>query len=445
MSKNPIIPRPPKGMRDFLPATMLKRDYVFKIIQDVFHLFGFEPLQTPVIELSETLMGKYGEDAENLIYSVKHGRSSKDDELAMRYDLTVPLARVVAQYENELTFPFKRYQISPVFRGERPQKGRYREFYQCDADIVGVADMSADAEVLAVIVTALQRLGFPQFTVKINHRKLLTAIGQYSGVPDDQLPDLYRSVDKFDKIGAKGVHKELVERGVDGAAVDRMMALISEQRPGDENLDYLDDVLGDLPLAKSSLQDLRELAQYLSDSGVNQENYEFDLTMVRGLGYYTGPIYETIIKEPNLGSVTGGGRYDGLIGLFRKESLPTTGISFGLERIIDLMDELNLYPENLGGTVVQVLVTVFGEDTRRESIKLAAELRRAGINTELFMEDRKLGKQFAHADKKGVPLVAVLGPEEMKQGIVSLKRLADGKEITANRQDIGSTAHELLK
>ncbi|GAB4521090.1 MAG: histidine--tRNA ligase [Anaerolineae bacterium] len=444
MSKSTIInPRPPKGTRDFLPAEMIKRQYVFDTIQQVFQLYGFEPLQTPVMELNETLYGKYGEDAENLIYSVKHGRSEKD-ELSLRYDLTVPLARVVAQYESQLNLPFKRYQISPVFRGERPQKGRYREFYQCDADIVGISSMSADAEILSLTVAVLKRLGFPQFTVKINHRQLLIAIGQYSGVPDDQLPDLYRSVDKFDKIGAEGVGKELVERGIAADVVSRMLELITSQRPGTENLDYMDEVLGHFEGAQTSIRELRELAAHLSDLNVPTEHYEFDFTMVRGLGYYTGPIFETVIKEPNLGSVTGGGRYDGLIGLFRKESLPTTGTSLGIERIIDLMDELKLYPEHIGGTVVEVLVTVFDENTRPASARLASDLRQAGIKTELVLDDKKLGKQFNHADKKGIPVVAIIGPDEAAAGKVTLRRLSDGQEISAVYAEAAAQVRTLL-
>ncbi|TVR19863.1 MAG: histidine--tRNA ligase [Anaerolineaceae bacterium] len=441
MSK--VNPRTPKGFRDFLPADMLKREYVMNTVRDVFQTFGFEPLQTPIIELQETLFGKYGEEAENLIYSVSHGRGSKE-ALSMRYDLTVPLARVVAQYESSLSFPFKRYQMSPVFRGERPQKGRYREFYQCDVDIVGVADTSADAEVIAVVVTALKRLGFPQFTVKINHRQLLTAIGQYSGVPDAQLPDLYRSVDKFDKIGADGVGRELEERGIAPDVVRRMLDLITQQRPGTGNLDFLESALGDLEAARVSIAQLRGLAVDLEDAGVTPDDYAFDLTMVRGLGYYTGPIFETVITEPNIGSISGGGRYDDLIGLFRRESLPTTGVSLGIERIIDLMDVFALYPDDIGGTVVQALVTVFDESTRRDSARLAARLREGGIRTELFMEDKKLGKQFNHADKKGVRLVAVIGPDEAAQGVVKLKRLADGHEQVVALADAVASARQLL-
>lgn len=442
MSQAKIKPRLPKGMRDFLPDDMLKRDYVFGVVRDVFHLYGFEPLQTPVLELKDTLMGKYGEDAEKLIYHAQHPGGK--EEVALRYDLTVPLARVIAQYENDLSLPFKRYQLSPVWRAERPQRGRYREFYQCDADIVGVAGMDADAEILGVVVTALRRLGFSQFSVKINNRKLLTAIGIYAGVPDEQLGDLYRSVDKFDKIGADGVRSELLERGIGQEAVARMMELIQARRPGLESLDYLDEMIGSIPAAQEGLRELRELAGHLDDAGIPPVFYEFDLTMVRGLGYYTGPIFETVITEPNLGSVTGGGRYDDLIGLFRRESLPTTGTSLGIERIIDLMDILGLYPNGIGGTVVQVLVAVFNEDTRRDSTRLAAELRAAGIQTELYLQDKNLGKQFNYADKKRIPLVAVLGPEEIAAGVVKIKRLSDGAEATVSRGEAGAKAREML-
>ncbi len=442
-----IKPRLPKGFRDFLPAEMLKREYVFGVVREVFHTYGFEPLQTPVLELSETLMGKYGEEAENLIFNAQHGRSTSEP-LAMRYDLTVPLARVVAQYENEITLPFKRYHIAPVWRGERPQRGRYREFYQCDVDIVGIAGMNADAEVLGVVVSALRRLGFgderSRFTVKINNRKLLVAIGQYSGVPDAQLPDLYRSVDKFDKIGAEGVEKELVERGIAPEVVSRMLALIQSRQPGLDNLAVLDDALGSLPMAQEGLRELRELAQYLDYGNVPPEFYEFDFTMVRGLGYYTGPIFETVIKEPNLGSITGGGRYDGLIGLFRKDSLPTTGTSLGIERIIDLMDILELYPANLVGTVVQVLVTVFGDDTRAEATRLTAELRAAGVRAELFMQDKGIGKQFQYADKKGIPLALILGTEEIAQGVVKLKHLRSGAEVSVPRSAAADQVRAML-
>lgn len=442
MSQVRIQPRLPKGMRDFLPAEMIKRDYVFGIVREVFHLYGFEPLSTPVMELRETLMGKYGEDAEKLIFNAQHPGGK--EELSLRYDLTVPLARVVGQHENVLTFPFKRYQLSPVWRAERPQRGRYREFYQCDVDIVGVEGMSADAEVIGVVTTALRRLGFTGFQVKVNNRKLLTAMGQFAGVEGQQLSDLYRSVDKFDKVGADGVRDEMIQRGVDAQAVDRIMALLIQTDPTADKLGIIEDVMGHLPEAAAGLQELRDLSDYLDNAGVPRENLDYDFTMVRGLSYYTGPIFETVITQANMGSVSGGGRYDGLIGLFRKDSLPTTGVSLGIERIIDVMDELSLYPEGIGGTVVKALVTVFSPETRADSTKITAELRAAGIATELMLQDKKLGQQFALADKRGVPVVVIAGPEELSEGVVKLKRLRDALEVSVPRAEMAAKIRELL-
>ena len=438
MSKT-IAPRTPKGFRDFLPKTMLRRGYVLDSIKAVFHRFGFEPIDTPILELQETLFGKYGEDAEQLIFTAQHGRS-KRDPLAMRYDLTVPLARVVGQYESQLSLPFKRYHIAPVFRGERPQRGRYREFWQCDADTVGVASMSADAEIVVMMHEILRRLGFPQFVIKINHRRLLTAIGEFSGVPPEQLPDLYRSVDKFDKIGADGVKRELIERGVDGKAVSRMMGLLQATEPGADSLESIEATIAG---GDNGLDELRELADLLADAAIPPERYEFDLTMVRGLGYYTGPIFETVISQPNLGSISGGGRYDNLIGMFRRQSLPTTGTSFGIERIIDLMDELDLYPPHLGGTLVQALVTVFNEETRRASARIGGQLREAGINTEVYLGTRKLGRQLAYADKKGIPIVVIVGPDEIEAGVVKLRRLRDGNEVVVDLSQLAASIAEL--
>ena len=435
-----VTPRRPKGFRDFLPETMLRRNYALDNITDEFHRFGFEPIGTPILELHETLFGKYGEDAEQLIFTAQHGRSTREP-LAMRYDLTVPLARVVGQYENELNFPFKRYHIAPVFRGERPQRGRYREFWQCDADIVGVPGMSADAEIVSLMQRILSRLGFPQFQIKINHRQLLVAIGEFSGVPQEQLPDLYRSVDKFDKIGAEGVRRELTERGIAADAVSRMMDLIQAKAAGAGSLDLIADAIGE---EDNGVSELRELAALLAEAKVPPACYEFDFTMARGLGYYTGPIFETVISQPNLGSITGGGRYDNLIGMFRRQSLPTTGTSFGIERIIDLMDELNLYPGHLGGTLVQVLVTVFNQATRGASMRIAEGLRQAGINTEIYLPSRKLGRQFQFADKKGIPVVVIIGPDELAAGEVKLRRLADGSETTVASSGAVEAALKLL-
>ncbi|MDD9957004.1 MAG: histidine--tRNA ligase [Anaerolineaceae bacterium] len=427
----PIRPRLPRGMRDFLPADMLRREYVFGIVRAVFERYGFEPLQTPALELNEILSGKYGEDAERLIYHAQHpgGREA----LALRYDLTVPLARVVGQHRQHIALPFKRYQLAPVWRAERPQRGRYREFMQCDADIVGVAGMSADAEVLGVVHSVLSELGFPQFTMRINNRKLLTAIGQFSGVPDARLGDLWRSIDKFDRIGAAGVRGELVERGIDAEAVARVMELIAGQAGESDPLGRIDQAMGGLAAAREGLGELRELTATLDAMGLPTDAWLIDFTMVRGLGYYTGPIFETVIEEPNLGSISGGGRYDRLIGLFRRDSLPTTGVSLGIERIIDLMDALDLYPASLGGTVVQALVAVIDEETRPQATRLAADLRQAGIRCELHLEARRLGRQLQAADRRGIPLVVLQGGDELARGQVRIRRLADGSERTVSR------------
>jgi len=442
MPKPKIEPRLPKGMRDFLPQEMIKREYVFGIVREVFHLYGFEPLQTPVLELRETLLGKYGEDAEKLIFNAQHPGGK--EELALRYDLTVPLARVVGQYPNDIALPFRRYQLSPVWRAERPQRGRYREFYQCDADIVGVAGMNADAEIIGLIVTALKRLGFPQFSVKINSRKLLTAIGQFAGVAGEQLANLYRSIDKFDKVGADGVRAELEQRGLPALVTQKTLELITVDRPGLNKLDYLDEVMAGDANAAAGVRELRDLAAHLQAANVDPACYDIDFTMVRGLGYYTGPIFETVITEPNLGSVTGGGRYDELVGLFRGESLPTTGTSLGIERIIDLMDVLNLYPLTIAGTVVQAFVAVFGESTRAAAARLTAELRLAGVRAELYLQDKAVGKQLTYADKKGIPVVVLLGEDEIAAGMVKLKRLRDGQEITVPAAAAAAAIHQLL-
>lgn len=438
-----IDARLPKGMRDFLPEEVLKRQYVIGVIRDTFQTYGFEPIETPVLEMEETLMGKYGADAEKLIFLAQHPGGK--EQLALRYDLTVPLSRYVTMHENDLLMPFRRYHIAPVWRAERPQKGRYREFYQCDVDIVGVAEMSADAEIVSLLTTVLRRLGFRDFTVKINNRKILVGIGIYAGVPDAQLGGLYRSIDKLDKIGLNGVVAELREGGIEEAVITRMMGLLEPREDGG-GFEHLRGLLADIPIAQEGVRELEEMLAAMDALGVPRENTEVDVAMVRGLSYYTGPIYETIITRPdNLGSVTGGGRYDELVGLFRKQSLPTTGSSLGIERIIDLMDLLDLYPPALTGTVVQTLVTVFGAEREAESLRLASELRAAGIRTEVYLQPKKnIGRQVQYADRKGVQVVAFLGADEIQQGVVNFKRLRDGQEVRVPRAGAAEAVRKLL-
>jgi histidyl-tRNA synthetase len=475
-------------MRDILPQQMILRQYVIDTIVEVFESFGFEPLQTPAVELQETLMGKYGSDAERMIYNVGH-RGGKE-RLSLRYDLSVPLSRVVGQYP-DLLKPFKRYQIAPVWRAERPQKGRYREFYQCDIDTVGSDSMLADAETLNVTYEILKRLGFRQFVMRINNRKIITGIGQFAGVPDALLSGLYRSIDKLDKIGLEGVREELRQTGLDealaliarakvtgkvlegligplregdaaaiavaladalgtagldeGTATDlqeRLTALLPDLQVipdavierlleflqiGGSNREILAQLrqwLGDYPAALEGIAELEEVLGYLETLGIPEEFYQVMPAMVRGLEYYTGPVYETVVEEPRIGSITGGGRYDELIGLFSERSLPATGTTIGIERIIDVMEELEMYPPSVGQTVTDVLVTRFSAETTLESLRLAQELRQAGLNAELFFPDDTLGNQIRFALKKGIPYVTILGPDEIQAGTVAVRNIA---------------------
>jgi histidyl-tRNA synthetase len=425
-----IQPRVPRGMRDILPQQMLLRQYVIGEVEKVFQRFGFEPLQTPVLELRETLMGKYGPDAEKLIYDAQH-REGKE-ELSLRYDLTVPLTRVVAMYP-ELVKPFKRYQIAPVWRAERPQKGRYREFYQCDADIVGSKSMLADAEIVTMIYTVFKQLGFKSFVTQINNRKILTGIGQYAGVPNELLGGLYRSIDKLDKIGREAVREEMLKNAIPAAAVDKAMELLAI--PADA-LGDLRARLGSVPAAVEGLDELDALAAFLADSSIPRANYQFNFAMVRGLSYYTGPIYETVVTEPKIGSLSGGGRYDELMGLFSNQSLPMTGTSFGIERIIDVMDELAMYPASIGKTVTQALVTVFNRDLIGASIRVANALRAVGINTELALDADGLGKQLKYAAAKSIPYAIIIGPDEAAAQKATLRDLSSGEQTVIAESEI---------
>ncbi len=433
---NFVEPRLPRGMRDIIPQKMLQRRYVMRVIENVFERFGFEPLQTPALELAQTLMGKYGPDAEKLIYDARH-REGKED-LALRYDLSVPLSRVVAM-NPQLTKPFKRYQIAPVWRAERPQKGRYREFYQCDADIVGTSSMLADAEIIAMIFTILSELGFQEFVTKLNNRQVLTALGEYSGVPPALLGGLYRAIDKLEKIGRDAVREEMVKNQIPDEAVEKILDLVA--LPFDD-LNAWREKFRAYPRGLQGIDELEQLLQFTREMGVNPARIQVDLTMVRGLEYYTGPIFETVVTEPKIGSLTGGGRYDGLIGLFSKNSLPATGTTIGIERIIDVMDELNMFPPNLGKTVTQILVTVFDDKTRATSVALAMELRAAGINTEVWYDADGLGKQLKYAAAKAIPFALIAGPDEIAANIATLRDLETGEQTQIARAEIAMRVRE---
>ena len=440
MEKAFIKPRVPRGMRDILPEQMIRRQYVIDVVRGVFEEFGFEPLQTPALELSEVLTGKYGPDAEKLIYQAGHIGGKED--ISLRYDLSVPLCRVVAMYP-QLPKPFKRYQIDPVWRAERPQKGRYRQFFQCDADTVGTESMLADAENVNLIYQVLTRLGFKQFEININDRKLITGIGQFAGVPHEQLGGLYRSIDKLDKIGLEGVRAELIENQIPEPVIEKLLNLLQIQGDPATVLNELSEQLGDSEMAREGITELKELCEYLTTLGVPDECYRVNVAMVRGLEYYTGPIYETVVEEPKIGSITGGGRYDELIGSFSKQGHPATGTSFGIERIIDVMEEFDMFPPTVGKTVTQVLVTVFDAELTQASLKLASLLRNGGIRTEVYCRPARISAQMKYADNKGIPYAVILGSDEVEAGTVAVRDLASREQQVIPRENLVEHIHKL--
>jgi histidyl-tRNA synthetase len=418
---------------------MVLRQQVLSIVEQTFAEFAFEPLITPAVERADVLLGKYGDDAEKLIFLVHHPGGK--EELALRYDLSVPLSRVVAQYP-DLPRPFRRYQIAPVWRAERPQKGRYREFYQCDADIVGSESVLADAEIIALIYTVLCRLGFQRFVTIINDRKILAGIGQFSGVPQDRVPELHRVIDKLDRIGVDGVRQELLRSGLAEQTVERLLHMLRPEGEMRVDLDDLRHQLADYPIALEGLDELDELLTYLPALGVPAGFYRVDLAMVRGLDYYTGPIYETLVEEPSIGSLTGGGRFDGLVGRFSAQGVPATGTTIGIERIIDVMEELEMLPPV--GTTVQVLVTLFSADLLTESLELLTQLREAGMRCEMYYGADPLGTQIRYALKKGIPLVVILGPDELASDQVAVRELDSRQQSTVPRANLSGHLRELL-
>jgi len=420
-----VEPRLPKGMRDLLPEAMIRRRHVMDRVREVFEAFGFGPLETPALEREEILLGKYGPEAEKLMYSAQHPHGK--ERLALRYDLSVPLARVVAAHQ-DLPRPFKRYQMAPVWRAERPQKGRYREFYQCDVDTVGAPGMLADAEILQVVSEVLHRLGFREFTIRLNNRKILNGIGQVAGVPEEFLPGLYRSIDKLDRLGLEGVERELAAHRIPADAIGRLMALLEVSGASHQVLGALRDRLGRSGQAGAGIDELEEILTHLEAMAVPLDRVRVDVAMVRGLEYYTGPIYETVVERPRIGSLTGGGRYDGLIGAFTGHDIPATGTSLGIERIIDVMEDQGMLPAAVGRTVTEVLVTVFDRDLLADSLRLATHLRQAGVKTEIFLEPRPLSDQLRYANKAGIPIAIFLGPGEVRAQRVKLRHLGTGEE-----------------
>ncbi len=431
------------GTRDFLPDDMARRNRLRGVIEESFRRFGFLTQETPSLERLEVLTGKYGGEADRLIFKVlKRGeelkRSLESGELAdlgLRYDLTVPLARVIAQNRGKLVFPFKRYQIQPVWRAERQQKARYREFVQCDADIVGTASVTADAEIIALTDDILQRLGIPGYKIHVNHRLLLQVITAYCKIPEEKFLDVCVSIDKQDKIGWGGVREELSSKGYQTEIIETLISILQFSGKPSEVLESLDFNLQESPEGERAFKEMSQLFEDLIASGVPEDRLLFRLSLARGLDYYTGPIFETIVEEPKIGSITGGGRYDNLIGTFCGEKIPATGTTIGIERIFDVINELQLFGDS-DEVPVQVLVAVFSAETRAESLKIAAELRNVGISCEVFFEAKKLGKQFAYADKRKILYVVVAGPDEIAQGEVTVKDMLTGEQQKVSREEL---------
>lgn len=420
-----IEPKILKGTRDFLPSQMLHREYVVDTLVGVFQKYGFEPLTTPAIEYLETLTRKYGEEGEKLIYRLAY---KGGDVLALRYDLTIPLCRVFAMHSGSIIKPFKRYQIQPVWRADRPQKGRLREFYQCDVDVIGSADMLVDAEIISVIYDCMTALGFNGFNIRINSRKVLNAILEYAGIPDSAGPEVLRRLDKLDKLGMETVLGELKEVGLSRTSLDTFLPFISMKGDPGEVLRELKGILKDTSAGAESLGEMEALFDHLKDFAIPADRHCWDVSLARGLDYYTGPIYETVVEQPQVGSLTGGGRYDRLVGEFTGSDTPATGASIGLERIITVMEEERMLPE--ATTVTQVLMVHFGGEYKSCAVSMAGTLRQAGLRTEVYYEEDRLKKQLAYANRKGIPLVVIVAPDELREGKVTVREMVTGHQDT---------------
>lgn len=441
---------PLSGTRDFLPLDVLRRRWVVSIVEDVYQSWGFEPLETPVMERLETLLGKYGEEGDQLIFRImKRGEKleraldegARENQLAdagLRYDLTVPLARVAAEYQARLPRVFKRYQIQPVFRADRPAKGRFREFFQCDLDIVGSNSLVVEAEVLGAAAEVLRRLGFgpADFRIRLNHRILLRVLLAAAGVPEHLADVALVAVDKLDKVGEAGVLRELEERSVNSAAAVRLLELLTAAPAGNgERLDWLESRVPPGEDSSRALAELR-LVLELSALGPAAAYLQVDPALARGLSYYTGPIFEVEVAGFG-GSAGGGGRYDNLIGMFGTRPVPACGFSLGLERILMILEDRGMFPERLAGQP-EVLVTLFDESTISAALQLATELRRRGLRVDVFPEPGKYPRQFKHAEQRGIRYAVLLGPRERESGVAVLKDLTSGGQVEVPLGDLAS-------
>jgi histidyl-tRNA synthetase len=424
--------RPARGMRDFLPEDVRRRDYVIGVIASVYRRYGFEPLETPALENIETLTGKYGDEGNKLIFKVlRRGEheSSGDTDLALRYDLTVPLARVVAEYRGKLPKFFKRYQIQPVWRADRPARGRFREFFQCDVDAIGSRSMVVETELCAAVSEILQTLGFDDFTVQLNHRDLLTALLAAVGIDPSLHGTALVAIDKLDKVGVGGVQTELVERGVSETNAAALLGAFEDPR-------RLDQLVATTRLGSNAAGQIAEIVA-LAEATPARGRIRFSPRLARGLSYYTGAIMEVTVPDLS-GSLGGGGRYDGLIGMFLGQDVPACGFSLGLERMLVVMGERSMFPASVQQASADVLVTLFDAQTVQEALGLAAELRRAGLRAEVYPEPDKLGKQMKYAAAKTIPFAAILGGDEIARGEVTIKNLQTGEQQSVLRASVAA-------
>lgn len=441
-------PSIPKGTRDFLPAQVAKRNYIFNTIRSVFELYGYLPIETPVMEKLSTLTGKYGEEGDKLLFKILNNGDylSKADEEALaeknsskltssiakkglRYDLTVPFARFVTMHQNEISFPFKRYQIQQVWRGDRPQKGRYQEFFQCDVDVVGSPSLMYEAELVKIFDDVFAKLNV-ESTIKVNNRKVLFGIAEAAGIPD-KFMDMTISIDKLDKIGKDGVVGELDKRGIDANAADQILSTLEIK-----SLDELETVFANSPTGLEGIKELRTFHSYL-DQTTTQNKIEFDISLARGLTYYTGCIFEVISNKVKIGSIGGGGRYADLTSSFGLKGVSGVGVSFGAARIYDVMEELNLFPETLTETL-KVLLIAFDSDSHIYAFKQAEYLRANGIAADVYPEPTKLKKQMKYANDIKVPFTLLIGSEEMTSGQLSLKDMSSGEQSKLSIDDVAS-------
>ena len=444
-------PSIPKGTRDFSPIEMAKRNYIFNTIREVYALYGFQQIETPAMENLSTLMGKYGEEGDKLLFKIQNSgdyfRGITDEELlsrnanklaskfcekGLRYDLTVPFARYVVQHREEITLPFKRYQIQPVWRADRPQKGRYREFYQCDADVVGSESLLNEVELMQIIDTVFSRFGI-RVCIKINNRKILSGIAEVIGQAD-KIVDITVAIDKLDKIGLDNVNAELAEDGIPAEAIEKLQPIILLKGNNKEKLQTIKDILKDSEIGVNGVEECEYILNTLSKLNLNNE-VELDLTLARGLNYYTGAIFEVKALDVEIGSITGGGRYDNLTGIFGMPDISGVGISFGADRIFDVLNQLNLYPKE-AVTTTKVMFTNFGEAELAYSLPIIAKVRTAGISAEVFPSSVKMKKQMNYANDKNVAYVAIVGENEMNEGKITLKDMTTGEQSMITTEEL---------